>query len=112
MIIIRNRLTGFLLSGKFPAVCIWPFILIKPAGNLPEMPVLLRHETIHGRQQLEMAWVLFFIWYIVEYAIRLIVLRDFMNAYMRLAHEREAHLNDNDPDYLAKRKPFAWLRYI
>jgi hypothetical protein len=112
MIIIRNRLTGFLLPGKFPAMCIWPFILIKPSGKLPEMPVLMRHETIHGRQQIEMAWILFFIWYILEFAIRLAILRDYMNAYRRLAHEKEAHLNDDNPDYLANRKPFAWIRYI
>jgi hypothetical protein len=112
MIIVRNKLTGFLLPGRFPAMCIWPFLLIRPVTNLPEISVILRHERIHARQQLEMVWLFFFLWYITEFLIRFLVLRDRMKAYPRLAHEREAYKHDNDPDYLKKRKPYAWIRYL
>jgi hypothetical protein len=109
---MQNRLTGILLPRKFPALCIWPFVLIRPSGNIPDMQLIIRHENIHARQQLEMAWILFFVWYILEFAIRLIVIRNYMKAYNYISFEREAHLNDHDPGYIRKRKPYAWISYL
>lgn len=113
MILLRNRFTGMLLPRKFRAMCIWPFVIVKPTQTgLKEMPQIMRHESIHARQQIEMAWLLFFIWYVLEFAVRLIILQNYMKAYQSLAHEREAHLNDDDPEYLKNRKLFAWIRYL
>jgi hypothetical protein len=111
MIIVRNRMTGWLLPGHFPAMCIWPFLLVRPDSTL-QMRELLSHESIHARQQLEMLWIFFFIWYIVEYDIRLFIYRDRMRAYKSLAHEREAYLNDDDPEYYKTRKPYSWIKYL
>jgi len=112
MIIVQNKLTGFILPGKFPAMCVWPFLWIRPAANLPDMKLIIRHERIHARQQIEMAWIFFFIWYLGEFLIRLALLRDRMKAYKQLSHEREAYENDNDPGYLKNRRLFAWIRYL
>lgn len=109
MIIVR---TGILLPRKFSAMCIWPFILLRPKANVHDMQRIMRHEAIHGRQQLEMAWILFFIWYLIEFAVRFIVLRDRMKAYYSLSHEREAHFYENDNEYLKRRKPFAWIKFL
>lgn len=111
MIIVQNRLTG-LLPGKFPAMCIWPFILIKSSVSSSRLAEIIRHESVHARQQVEMLWIFFFVWYLLEFCIRFIATRNFMKAYQSLAHEREAYLNDNNPHYLKHRKPYAWLRYL
>jgi len=112
MIIVRNRLTGLLLPGKFPAVCIWPFILVRPDEKMTDLLMIIRHESIHARQQLEMAWIFFFIWYMLEFGIRWMVLRNFMKAYQHLSHEKEAHLHHNDTGYLKRRRPYSWLKYL
>lgn len=112
MIIIRNKMTGLILPGRFPAMCIWPFVIIRPDKNIQPIHEILNHERIHGRQQLEMLWVLFFLWYVIEYFIRLIIYRDRMRAYTNLSHEREAYLNDSDPEYYKTRKPYAWMKYL
>ncbi len=111
MIIVQNRLTG-LMPGKFPAMCIWPFIFISPSVSKTSLAGIVRHESIHARQQIEMLLVFFFVWYLLEFTIRIVLTRNFMNAYQNLAHEREAYSNDESPDYLNHRRPFAWLGYL
>ena len=111
MIIVRNKMTRLILPGRFHALCIWPFLLIRP--DMPmELHEIMNHELIHVRQQLEMAWILFFIWYLLEFSIRFLFLRNFKKAYQSLSHEKEAYINDADPDYLKKRKPYAWIKYL
>jgi hypothetical protein len=70
------------------------------------------HEIIHARQQVEMAWVFFFLWYFVEFLVKLLIHCNFLKAYLSLSHEREAYRNENTPGYLANRKPYAWIRFI
>lgn len=70
------------------------------------------HETIHYRQQLEMLFVLQWIMYGLFHLIGLIRYRDGKTAYYENPFEREAYDNDQDLDYLQKRKHYAWVRYI
>lgn len=112
MIIVRNKLTGFLLMKGYTAACIWPFIIIKPGSDISEMNDILNHERIHARQQLEMLWLFFFIWYGAEYIIKLIRYLDHSKAYRSLSHEKEAFSNDSEPDYLQRRKAYSWLKYL
>jgi hypothetical protein len=75
-------------------------------------PEIMKHERIHARQQLEMAWLFFFVWYILEFIVRFAIYRDHMRAYQSLSHEREAYQHGSDPDYLKKRKAYAWVKYL
>ncbi len=112
MIIVKNRVAGLILVGHFHAICIWPFLFIKPGTHNSSYTETLNHERIHARQQLEMVWILFFVWYGIEYLIRLVFLRNRLHAYRELSHEKEAFSNERDPDYLKKRKMYAWLKYL
>ena len=112
MIILRNKMTGHLLPVRFPAMCIWPFVIIRPENNIPPVRDIMNHERIHGRQQLEMLWIFFFIWYVLEFFVRLMIYRNFMRAYQELAHEKEAYMNDDDPEYYKTRKPYSWVKYL
>jgi hypothetical protein len=105
-------MTGILLSGHFSALCIWPFIFIKPDNTIRNFQSFMNHEKIHARQQIEMLWILFFIGYVVEYLIRLYQYRDHMKAYHAISFEKEAYQNENDPEYLKTRKSFAWRMYL
>ena len=96
----------------FLAVTLWPFIFVrrKVAGRFTA--VTNRHEHIHGRQQVEMLVLPFFLWYLIEWILRLVILRDSKQAYRSISFEQEAYANEGDATYLVNRRPYAWLRYL
>ena len=74
---------------------------------------LVNHENIHWNQQMEMFIIFFYIWYILEWTIKLPVsIFTKKSAYDMLAFEREANAHESDLDYLKTRKRFAWVKYI
>jgi len=112
MIIVRNALTKLFIMKGYTAVCLWPFIFIRPETDISERKDIINHEMIHARQQLEMLWLFFFLWYAIEYLIKLIRYRDHYKAYRSISFEKEAYLNDSKPGYLQIRKSYSWLKYL
>lgn len=74
--------------------------------------VLIYHEKIHYRQQMEMFVVPFFAWYLIEFLIRLLVKRNWMQAYFNISFEREAYENEKNLTYLRDRKFWFFLNYL
>lgn len=70
---------------------------------------LLLHERIHTEQMKELLFVGFYLWYVVEWLCRL-PMRG--NAYMNIGFEREAYTHMFEPDYLSRRKHYAWTHYL
>jgi len=50
--------------------------------------------------------------YLVEWLIRLILSRNFNEAYNNISFEREAYSHAKDFKYLKKRKPFSFIKYL
>lgn len=71
---------------------------------------IVKHESIHWKQQLEMLIIFFYFWYLIEWIIR--IFTNFGNAYKSISFEREAYANEGNENYLKTRKRFAWLKYI
>ena len=69
----------------------------------------INHETIHTKQGQELLWIGFYLWYIIEYLIILIIYRDNKLAYKNISFEREAYQNQSNLDYLSNRKHYNWL---
>lgn len=69
----------------------------------------LNHERIHTAQIKEMLYVFFYLWYFIEWLIRLFRKG---NAYKNLSFEKEAYDNEDDLTYLATRPRFAWWWYL
>ena len=90
-------------------MALYPFVFIK---NRHPHWVLLNHEGIHLRQQLETGFLLFYVWYLAEYLFRLIRCRSHYQAYRAISFEREAFRHEASPDYLRERTRWAFLRYI
>lgn len=112
MKVIENRILP--LPG-YVAMTLWPFIFLRKGWYLTQRT--RRHETIHARQQLELLAlpclpVLFLLWYGVEWIVRSIQYRSFHQGYRNICFEREAYDNDTYVDYLDRRHPYAWLRYL
>ena len=107
MIIIRNNIIPF---PRFKAMTVWPFIFVRK--NAWYSAVTDCHERIHGRQQLEMLLLLFYLWYGVEYIIRLCITRSRSRAYLSISFEQEAYDHERDAGYLQHRRWYAWLHYV
>lgn len=69
----------------------------------------INHESIHTEQQKELGFVFFYIWYFIEWLIRLLLPG---NAYSNISFEREAYTNESDKEYLEHRKRYSWLKYM
>ncbi|WP_448819685.1 hypothetical protein [Arcticibacter sp.] len=106
---------------KFPVIhisglpaagmALFPFILVK-RKVYKEDRVLINHEKIHLRQQLELLLIFFYILYLIHYCINLVRYRNHQEAYLNIVFEREAYRMDRDLLYLKSRKPFAWIRFF
>ncbi|GAA4408310.1 hypothetical protein GCM10023187_29990 [Nibrella viscosa] len=90
-------------------MALFPLVLVRrPNPN----PVLINHERVHLRQQLELGILPFYIWYLVEYLIRRWQYRDHYTAYRNISFEREAFANEKNLHYLPKRPWFTFRHYI
>lgn len=69
----------------------------------------LNHEAIHTAQMKEMGYIFFYIWYFIEWLLRLLINGRW--AYYKLSFEKEANTNCENPEYLKNRKPYSWLKY-
>ncbi len=104
-------ISKFLIPKKYNGMAIYPFIFIKNkklAGN----SILINHERIHLRQQIELLWIFFFTWYIIEFLIHLIRLRNWNKAYHNISFEKEAYHNEDNLYYLEDRKFWTFLKYF
>ena len=111
---ILNMLSWFMRVG---GISLFPIVILREKHKDPvhqsafiASQRIHTHETIHFQQQLEMLVIFFYIWYAIEFVIRLIQFKSFKKAYRNLLHEKEAYRNESDFRYLQKRKRYAWLR--
>lgn len=102
--IIQNK---YLPPKGFSALNLFGIILLRK--GVRNNPMLMNHEYIHTQQMKEMLYVGFYLWYLVEWLIRLPMSG---NAYRNISLEREAYANDKNLHYLKKRKHYAWFHYL
>jgi hypothetical protein len=115
-IIVSNTLVKHLgrlvsLGDNAMAITFWPFIIVR--FDTKDRPNLIRHETIHIRQQIELFIIGAHLFYLFEYFYaRFVKKLDKRQVYYYTATEQEAHRNASNIDYLKERKPYAVLKYI
>ncbi|HEX8562531.1 MAG TPA: hypothetical protein VF676_06075 [Flavobacterium sp.] len=108
MIIIVSR---YLIPKGYRGITLCPFVLVREKSDVSD-PVMLNHERIHIRQQVELLVFPFFIWYGTEYLLRLLIYWDAKKAYRNICFEREAYQNEKDLNYLKKRSFWRFLEYF
>ena len=108
MIVLVNR---YLLRKNFLGITLWPVIILKKK-ELRLDTVFINHEKIHLQQQIELLILVFYLWYIIEYIIRIIQYKNRKEAYRNISFEREAYSNEKDLDYLKKRSFWQFLFYL
>lgn len=108
MIIICQRL---LKNTKISGITLFPFILLRKK-ELRYNQILINHEKIHLRQQLELLIIPFYIWYLSEYYIRYLKYKNADLAYRNISFEKEAYENDQNLNYLRNRKLWRFIKYL
>ena len=108
MFVIVSR---YLIPKGFRGITLFPFIVVS-MYDLKQNEVMMNHEKIHIRQQLEMLILPFFIWYGIEFLIRWIICKDKNVAYRSISFEREAYANEKDLHYLKQRSFWRFLDYL
>lgn len=103
--------TKYLIPKGYRGLTLFPFVIIRDFLD-KENKVLLNHEKIHIRQQLELLILPFFLIYFLEYLFRWVQFKDRNKAYRNISFEREAYVNEQNLDYLKYRKTWNFLRYI
>ncbi|UAB75933.1 hypothetical protein [Mesoflavibacter sp. SCSIO 43206] len=101
----------YLVPKGYTAITIYPFIVLKHKRQKDDM-ILINHEKIHLRQQLELLVLPFFIWYGIEFLIRLVQFKNWSRAYRNISFEREAYENEKDLDYLKGRSFWSFFKYV
>lgn len=90
---------------------LFPFIFLKTVA-LKENKVLINHEKIHLKQQLETLIIPFYFCYLLEFLIRLLQYKNWKKAYRNISFEREAYANQANLDYIENRSIWAFLKYL
>jgi hypothetical protein len=88
-------------------MALFPFILLKKRHYSTDKTII-NHELIHFKQQLELLILPFYIIYLLNYLINLLIYRDHDQAYRNIIFEREAYRHERDSDYLGKRRFWGW----
>jgi hypothetical protein len=95
------------LMNDYLAITLYPFGIYTQVNP---SQVTIRHELIHWEQQKEMLCIFFYVWYFVEWVVKLFIYGKY--SYYHISFEKEAYSNDNNKNYLTNRKCFAWLKYL
>ena len=101
----------YLIPKGYRGLAVFPFVFVK-YGRDAANRIFVNHEKIHLRQQAELLILPFFIWYLLEYCIRLVQYKNTNLAYRNISFEREAYANESNFEYLKNRSPFLFLEYL
>lgn len=103
--------TKYLIPKGYRGLTAFPFVFVKHRVDKENM-VFVNHEKIHLRQQLELLVLPFFIWYFIEYFVRLVQYKNTDLAYRNISFEREAYTNELNLEYLRKRSFLQFFDYL
>lgn len=110
MIVIRS---SWLPVGKtMDCMTLWPFLIVKKGREQYITDRVLRHESIHARQQKELLLVGFLIVYAVLWLVYLLRWLSFARAYRDHPMEQEAYTHEDDATYLSNRRWCAWAAFL
>ena len=103
--IIYNNLIPF---KGFLAINLFGYVFARKGEHLTHTSIL--HERIHTAQMKELLYVPFYLFYFLEWILKLF--KYGLKSYYNISFEREAFINEDDSSYLHHRERFAFLKYL
>lgn len=107
MKIVRNNIIPF---KGYKAINLFGILFVR--GDAVMTSTDINHEEIHTEQMKEMLYVFFYLWYAIEWLVRLVMYRNANTAYRNISFEREAYMNQGSMSYLQGRGRYAWWKYL
>lgn len=104
-------ISKYLIPKGYVGLALYPFVFLK-SKELRLNEVLVNHEKIHLRQQLELLVLPFYVLYGIEFLIRLLQFKNWHVAYRNISFEREAYANEKNLCYLKTRRFWSVLAYL
>ena len=104
-------ISKYLVPKGYSGITLYPFVFLKTKKMKYDV-VLLNHEKIHLKQQLELLILPFYIWYGLEFVFRFIQYKNWHAAYRNISFEKEAYLNERNLHYLNERRFWRFLKYL
>lgn len=101
-----SKFLDIFLSKNIIGITLCPFGIYLRKST----PKIINHESIHWKQQVEMLVIFFYVWYLLEWFIKLFFYGG--KAYYNISFEREAYNNEKNFNYLSERSHFSWLKYV
>ncbi|WP_338424041.1 hypothetical protein [Galbibacter pacificus] len=80
----------YIFPKRYVGLTLWPLIILKD-GSLKKDAVLINHERIHLKQQVELLILPFYLLYLMEWLIGLCYYGNFVEAYRNISFEKEAY---------------------
>lgn len=106
MKVIYNNLIPF---KPFVAINLFGFVFAR-SEKKPLKEQTINHEAIHTAQMRELLYIGFYLWYVVEWLVKLFIYGK--EAYRNVSFEREAYTYDAYEGYLTIRRPYKWIQLI
>ncbi len=91
------------------AFAFWPFVIIRDKYLVKDR-ILINHERIHLKQQVELLILPFYVLYFGEFIIHFIRFKNWNQAYRAISFEKEAYQNHSNSNYTNGRKSYAMWR--
>lgn len=97
----------------YTAMTIYPFIFVRKDRKEYFTEVANTHESIHALQQIEILWIFFFLWYLLEWLVKIPFCKFNPSfAYRSISFEQEAYYNQYDKEYLQDRRHYCWMKFV
>jgi len=107
MKIIYNNIIPF---KGYKAINLFGILFVRKGATIKEKDI--NHECIHTRQMQEMLFIPFYLWYVIEWLIKLFIYKNSHTAYRNISFEKEAYGNEQIFSYLDIRKSYSWFKYL
>lgn len=105
MKIIYNNIIPF---KGYKAINLFGVLFARKGSKIDES--VINHESIHSAQIRELCYILFYVWYFIEWVMKLFVYGS--DAYYNVSFEKEAYINMHNKEYVKNRKHYTFLRYL
>jgi len=99
----------YLIPKGYRGLTLFPFVFIKFKADQKDK-VMMNHEKIHIRQQLELLVFPFYVLYLGHFFINLIKYKNKDLAYRNIIFEKEAYKNETNLNYLKTRKLWGFMQ--
>ncbi|MCA0133265.1 hypothetical protein [Winogradskyella alexanderae] len=104
-------ISKYIVPKGYTGIALFPFLILKSKKLITD-DVLLNHEKIHLRQQLELLVIPFYAIYVLEFVIRFYKTKNWHGAYRAISFEKEAYTNEANLYYLKKRRIWGFINYF